>query len=189
MTERRVGDQRDVVLSASSRHAVGEHVGSPQAKLHLDGYNLGVLDSFMDGGRSYLAERNAAKKALVDELLHRCKRVLHRDVGVTSGTLKNVNLLAALQLLDAVAEGPADFLRGAIRGAALGTTSTLDTKDDLIGILGVLLKVLLEDHKGIVLGRPIEFAAVPEGVVVLDGSLHGFDGLLQGRWGWAPCHA
>ena len=40
--------------------------------------------------------------------------------------------------------------------------ATLDADDHLIGVFGVLLEVPLEEHQTVVVGRPVELAAIPK---------------------------
>lgn len=66
---------------------------------------------------------------------------------------------------------------------------TLDAQDDLLGILRVLGEVLVEEGKGVVLGRSVELSAIPQVGAVGEGSPHGGEGLLLGGWVWAPGEA
>jgi len=51
--------------------------------------------------------------------------------------------------------------------------AAFDVEHELVGILGVLLEVFVEEGQGVVVGRPVKLAAVK---VVTAGGEGGFDG-------------
>lgn len=179
MAEGGVGHQRDVVLGARGGDAVGQHVRAEEAQLDLDGVDLGERGGLVDGRGRHLAERDAAQQTLVDVLLHHPEGVGEGHVGVAAGALEQVELLAAVELLQDVVERAPDRLGRAVD--ALVADGALDAEDHLVGVLGVLGEVARHEGHGVARGRAVELAAVPEGHAVLDGGAHGREGLLVGR--------
>ena len=145
-----------MMISSSEDNVQGE------LSLHRD--DLGVFDSFVDGLRPHLGERNASDLAGLNILLlNELKRHVQRDRRVPTAEFKHVNLLAALQLRNAVIQAAARILRRGVGLVGLGVESALDIQDDLVSIFGVLFQIPLEENEGVVIGRAIEFTAVPTG--------------------------
>jgi hypothetical protein len=60
----------------------------------------------------------------------------------------------------------------------MGPDSALDAEDHLVGVLGVLGEVGLQEGQGVALGRAVELAAVSEVHALVKGRTHGLEGLL-----------
>ena len=177
----RVSHKRDAVLGSRLGDTVLKDVSNKETQLNLDGDNLSVLDGLVDGRGGDLAEGNTADQAAIDVLLDGLEGDLHRNVRIPTGALEDINLLTAVELLQARVDGAADLLGRAAGGHARGPAGALDAEHDLVGILGVLGKVLLEQDERVVLGRAVELAGVPEVAPALEGRLHCLEGLLG--WG------
>ncbi len=176
----RIRHERDSVLRARGGDPVGQHLRAEEAQLNLDGGDLGVLHGLVDSGRGDLAERDAPQQPLVDVLLHGAESVLHRHVGVAAGTLEEVELLAAVELLQHVVDGAAYSFGRPIR--ALGAHAAFDAEDDLVGVLGVLGEVGLQEGHGVAIRGAIEFSAIPKVHAALQGGAHSLEGLfIQNR--------
>ena len=131
-------------------------------KLGLDGNDLGILDGLVDGLGAHFGQRNAPDLArlhifLVDD----AKGDLEGDVRVAAPELEHVDLLAALELGDAVVQGAAGVLRRGIELVGLGINAALDAKDNLVGILGVFFKVTFEQDETVVVGGAVKLGPVP----------------------------
>lgn len=70
-----------------------------------------------------------------------------------------------------------------------GIVATLDTDDDFGGVLGILCEVGVKEVDGVVLGRAVEKAAVPEVGAFFESFLHDGDGGLDGLGFGSPGEA
>lgn len=145
----------------------------------------------MDGGGRDLAEADAAHEALVDVLLHGAEGDGQRRLPVEAGGLEEVDLLlAAAQLGEGGVDGAPDLLGRAVEDVrALGRVAdgALDGEDDLVGVLGVLCEVALEQGRAVVAGRgAVDLAAVPEVGARVEGGFHAGEGDLVGGRVGAP---
>ena len=67
--------------------------------------------------------------------------------------------------------------------------AALDVENELVGILRVLLEVLVEEGQGVVVGRPVELAAVEVVAAGGEGGFDGGEGLFVGERIGAPGEA
>lgn len=186
----RVGNDGNVVLGAGLGDAVVENVRAEHAELDLGAGDLDVAGGLVDGGGAALADADAAKLARVDVLALQDGQGLAKVVVVvTAGNDKDVNLGRAAQLLENVVGGPADALGRAVRVEGRGVDAALDGDGHALGILGVLGKVLLQQHQAVVAGRAVELGAVPQRRAGLDGRPQRLDGLLHRLRVGAPSKA
>lgn len=125
-------------------NTVGKNVSAEQADLDLDEGDLGDLHSLMDSGGRNFAEGDGTDKTLVNVLLNGAKGNLQRDLGITTGALEEVNLLAALEQLQTSVDGTADLFRRARVPESVGVDGTLDAEEHFVGIFRVLGEVALE---------------------------------------------
>lgn len=110
-------------------------------------------------------------------------------LGISPCTLENIQLLPSIQLFDDGIQRPPDFGRRAVRVRPVGTAGTLYGKHDFVGVFGVLGKVALEKDGTVVIGRAVEFAAVPEVETQGEGGAEGGEGLVLVNGVGAPGEA
>ena len=135
-----------------------------QGELGLHRDDIGVFDGFVDGLRPHLGERNASDLAGLDILLlDEPKRHVQRHRRVPTAEFKHIDLLAALELRNAVIQGAAGILRRGVDLVGFGVGSAFDIQDDLVRIFGVFFQVAFEENEAVVIWRAIEFTAVPAG--------------------------
>lgn len=177
---RRIGQNWDVVLGTSLGNSVPEDINGEHAQLNLDGNDLGYLGSFVDGLRTALGEGDATDLTRVDVLLlDNAKGLLEGDVWVSPRAGKGVNLLRSTELADDVVKRSSDALGCTVGLVVVEIVTALDDEEDLVGILGILGEVVLEQSHGVVLRGAVELGAVPDVAAVFEGSAHGLDGLVQ----------
>jgi hypothetical protein len=134
-----------------------------QRQLDFDTHNLDVLDRLVNGLSSDFGQANSANFASVKIFgLFGVESELEVGILITTCVFKDVELLAAVELLDGVIDGATNTLRGTIGLHGLEVRTTLDAENDLVGIFGVFLKVSLKKDVAVVLWRSVEFASVPE---------------------------
>lgn len=112
--------------------------------------------------------------------MHGAERLLHRDILIPARALEDVELLAPVELLDDVADGPVDLGRRAVGLPAVRSGRALDTEDNLVRVLWVLLEVALQEDKAVVLLWAIKLSAIEEVAAVIESGLDCLKGLLLG---------
>ena len=122
-----------------------------------------MLDSLVDRLGADLRQRHAAELAGLDVLVHHAKGFFHGDGLVAACTLELVDLLAPVQLPDAVVECAANALGGPVGSQCLEIRSSFDVEDEFGRVFGVFFEVPFEQDEAVVFGLAVEFAAVPEG--------------------------
>ena len=110
-----------------------------------------------DRGGAYLAQPDAGDLALLDQFDQRPDGGLDRILGINPCTLEEVNGLATTQDFDSLVNRRSGTL-GAAVGSGPGTEGALDAEHDLIGILGVLSEVILEQMQRVGLGVTVVYA-------------------------------
>ena len=160
--ERRVCYDGNPKLAASLQDAVVLDLSGPERVLDLDGTDLRHLGCTADRISAALAEGDAAQIASLNILVHRADSNFNRRLRVHASTLKEIELLRASQLRQALVNTPADILWTTIRLHATLDQAALDGEDDFLGVAGVLLEVLAQEVKGVAFGSAVELAAVPE---------------------------
>lgn len=187
----RVGHDGNVVLVAGGGDAVPEDVGAEHAQLELGGGDLDVLDGLVDGVLVALGDGDALDLAGVDVLLlDGAEGDVKGRAAVPPGDDEDdVEVGDALEAAEDVVKGPADALGGAVGDEPLQVGAALDHEGEPVGVLGVLGEVGLEQVHGVVLGRAVELARVPQGAAGVDGGLEGLDGLVGGHGLGAPGEA
>lgn len=123
-----------------------------QGELSLHRHDFGVFDSLVDSLRPHLGERNAPDLAGLDILLlDEPKRHIQGNRRVPTTEFKHVDLLAALQLRNAVIQAAARILWRGVGLVGLGVGSALDIQDDLVSIFGVHFQISLEENEAVVI--------------------------------------
>jgi hypothetical protein len=130
---------------ACVRNTVVKGVGREQAQLDLDGrdgmYGMGLADRVRAG----LAQPDAADLALLDQFGQRLDQGLDRDLGVDPRTFKDVDRLGVgWQHLDR----RVNTVRAAV-GAFLRVVGAFNAEHDLVGVLGMLFEVVLDQMQRI----------------------------------------
>jgi len=104
-------------------------------------------------------------------------------------TLKQVKEFLAIQHAQALVDTALDTLFAAIRLHLDRHNASLDRKHDLLCILGVLGKVLIEQVERVALGATVQLAAIPVVRAESKRSTHRLDALGLWRRALAPCEA
>lgn len=88
--------------------------------------------------------------------------MLDREILVLARTLEDIDLLLSIQNLQAFVHTATDVLLRAVWDQLARFQSTLDAENHLLGILGVLGEVLVQQVQGVVVWCAVEFATIPE---------------------------
>lgn len=88
-----------------------------------------------------------------------------------SRAFKNVKLLLAIKQTQTFVHATTDVLLRAIHGKLTLFQATLDTENDLVCVLGILVEVLVEQVQGVVLRSAVQLASVPEVGTQFQGSV------------------
>lgn len=140
-----------------------------------------------DGLSIHFTQPNPANLALLHILRKNLDSVLNRVCRVLASDFEDIHLFLSIQHAQSLIDGAADVLLRPIWLEKAALQPTLDTKDNLLGILGVLGEVLVEQMQGVVLWGTVQLATIEEVGAQLDGLVESLEGLLKrGRHG-SPC--
>jgi hypothetical protein len=191
---------RELTLATGVGHPVLERVGREEAHLGLHRGNRMHSSGPLDRRRRDLAQPNRADPSLGHQLRERLHRRLDGDVGVHPRALEDVDLFGPVQDAQRLFDVLADVLGRGIGGTRLEVEGALDAEHHLVGILGVLGEVRLEQVQRVVVGRAVEDTLasmmsdischgsaagraypVPEVGAIVQRRLHGLNGLFDGQ--------
>jgi hypothetical protein len=88
--------------------------------------------------------------------------VLDGKFSLLPSTLKNIEFLLAIQQAQTLVHAAADICFRAIRDQHAGLQATFDAENDLVGILGVLGEILVQQVQRVVLWCAVQLTTVPE---------------------------
>lgn len=121
-----------------------------------------MLDGLVDRLGPNLGERDAPELARLDVLLlDNSERHLQRHGLVSTAEPKQIELLAAPELGNAVIEGAARVLGRGVHLVGSGVQAPFNADDDLVRVFWVLRKVLFQENEAVVIGRPVKLGAIP----------------------------
>jgi hypothetical protein len=96
-----------------------------------------------------------------------------------SRTLKDIDLLLAIQQTQALIHAATNVLLRSIGSELAGLQATFDAQHHLVGILRILGEVLVQQVERIVLRCAVQLAAVPKVCAQLQRRVKGLKALLQ----------
>lgn len=143
-------------LVAGGRHAILQRARGEQAQLNLDGRNGMHGIGTPDRRSADLAQADAADLALGDQLGQCLDGRLDRHLRVDARALEDVDLLHAVEDTKGLVDRGANALGAGVGRHGLEVESALDAQDDLIGVLGVTVEVVLEHMEGVGVRGAIE---------------------------------